>query len=420
MTLGHGLCLATEDHLLRMEIMRVNFLLAALASLTISTGCGEDSPGEPIEVLFERELTGDAPEADIDALVAGNTQFAFEIYDLLDADSSANLVFGPLSISRAFSNYYQSGGLNEDQFLGVFHYLPDPAASETAFRALSVQLMSRNTSDPRASFFETNDIYWVDSSEVVDLSTLNFDRVHSLPFRDDPEYARGVINDWISDRSRGLLTDFLDPGVITADTFRVTTNAIFFIGNWTYEYTDKTLNFQSRSGPKPVSAFGGQASYQYRIAQDYTKIRIPYTEGYSLVAVMPQDMAAFRATLNPTRFAEILQDHETGLVDLRIPEIETKSAPDIVEAITTLRERAGFDASGTLTGAFQETYVHKAVIKADKDGTTAAAATAIIEYDNNSPEPPEAVSIDLDRPFMYFIIEDRTDTILFLGHFVGE
>lgn len=401
--------------------MKNTFWMATLASLMISAGCGDNESEQTpaFEVLHERELIGQAPQADIDALVDGNTQFALEIYAQL-ANPAQSLVFSPLSISRAFSNYYQAGGLNEDQFLGVFHYLPDPVASEQAFRALSVQLMSRDTTDDRASFFESSDIYWVDSNQADGLSNLNFDRVHALPFGEDPEYARGIINSWISERSRGLLSEFLDQGTITSDTFRVTTNVVFFIGNWVHKYGSRTLNFQGPAGSKDVKAFGTEEDYRYRIADDYTTVRMPYTEGYSLLVVMPEDLEAFRQALTPGRFAQVLQDMEVGRLELTIPEIETSSEPDIVAAITALREDAGFEAGGTLTGAHNETYIHKAVIKADKDGTTAAAATVIIEYDNNAPEPPEVVTIDFDRPFIYFIIEDKTDSILFLGQFVGE
>lgn len=394
--------------------------MATFAALMISVGCGEteQTPTEVLafEILHERELTGEAPPQDIASLVEGNTQFALEIYAKL-ANPSENLIFSPLSISRAFSNYYKAGGVNEDQFLGVFHYLPDPVASEQAFRALSVQLMSRDTTKERASFFESSDIYWVDSGQASELDNLNFDRVHALPFSEDPEYARGVINGWISERSRGLLPEFLDQGTITPDTFRVTTNVIFFIGNWAHKYQSRSLSFQGPTGTKDVKAFGTEEDYRYRVAEDHTTVQIPYTEGYSLVLVMPDDLEAFQNTLTTSRLAELFENLEWGSLDLTIPEIETSSEPDIVAAISALREDAGFDSGSTLTGAYDEAYIHKAVIKADKDGTTAAAATAVIEYGNNA---PEFTIINFDRPFVYFIIEDSTDSILFLGHFVGE
>jgi len=398
---------------------KTKLLIASL--LIFSVGCGEDEPTdpkEPFEVLYERELTGQAPQADIDALVQGNTQFAFEIYERL-ANTSENFIFSPLSISRAFSNYYLESAANFEQFRDVFHYLPDASASEDAFRALSVELMSRNTSDKRASFFESSDIYWVDSGDADGLSNLNFDRVHALPIKENPEYARGVINDWISDRSRGLLPDFLAPGMIDEDTFRVTTNAVFFVGNWVHEYSNKNLEFKGQV-TKPVKAFGAEEAFRHKITDEYTMVQMPYTEGYTFVAVMPQDLTTFTSTLSPISFASLLNDHDRMLVRLRIPEISAQSEPDIVGAITELRDAAGFDTSKTLTGAYRETFLHKAVIQADKDGTTAAAATVIIEYGNNVPEPVEPIIIDLDKPFIYFIIEDRTESILFMGHFVGE
>ncbi|MBN1538928.1 MAG: hypothetical protein JW939_02200 [Candidatus Thermoplasmatota archaeon] len=52
---------------------------------------------------------------------------------------------------------------------------------------------------------------------------------------------------------------------------------------------------------------------------------------------------------------------------------------------------------------------HKAYIKVDEEGTTAAAATAFIM------EAGTAMSFDANRPFMYIIQDQETGLILFMG-----
>jgi serpin B len=58
---------------------------------------------------------------------------------------------------------------------------------------------------------------------------------------------------------------------------------------------------------------------------------------------------------------------------------------------------------------------HRAVIDVDEDGTEAAAATAVVFLSSamRSQEP-----FRVDRPFLYYIVDDATGAILFQGRVV--
>ena len=58
--------------------------------------------------------------------------------------------------------------------------------------------------------------------------------------------------------------------------------------------------------------------------------------------------------------------------------------------------------------------VHKAFIEVNEAGTEAAAATAII-FDGEKSETPEYPTFRANRPFIYMIKDNITDTILFMG-----
>lgn len=392
---------------------------ALLLIVALGFGCSDTPIGMPeegFEVLHERSLEDEAPVADINSLVEGNTDFAIELYGQMPMDE--NIILSPFSVSRTFS-WFQKGEYLQDVFEGVFRYLPDPNATKAAFNSLGVKLMDRDQSDERMSLFESRDIQWLDKSRYTDEARPEgYDNVHTFDFAGDPEYAREVINTWIEERSRGLLTDFLDPGLINPDTVSVTTNTIFFVGNWVHDYVERSISFKGSKGTKEVEGFGNETEYQHHVSEDYTMVRIPYTGEYSMVAVMPENIHSFRESLNFRGFRSILDNSSRGLVRLSIPNIKTESQPDLVKAIDTLRANGGYNTTDTITGEYMETYVHKVVINADKDGTTAAAATVVIGYDNNAPEPEEPRIINFDKPFIYFIIDDATKSILFVGHFV--
>jgi serpin B len=65
--------------------------------------------------------------------------------------------------------------------------------------------------------------------------------------------------------------------------------------------------------------------------------------------------------------------------------------------------------------------IHQSFIETGEEGTEAAAAT-IVEMVNTSAGPgsePEVLKIDINRPFLFFIHENSTGTIMFMGK-VGD
>ncbi|VAI38923.1 unnamed protein product [Triticum turgidum subsp. durum] len=80
----------------------------------------------------------------------------------------------------------------------------------------------------------------------------------------------------------------------------------------------------------------------------------------------------------------------------------------------------GGDFSGMMTGgeglSINAVY-HKATIEVDEVGTVAAAATAIVGFGSAGPGAPrDLVDFVADRPFLFAVVEEGTDAVLFLGH----
>ena len=67
--------------------------------------------------------------------------------------------------------------------------------------------------------------------------------------------------------------------------------------------------------------------------------------------------------------------------------------------------------------AIDEAY-HKTFIAVDEKGTEAAAATAVAMATRALVRPEKPIEVHLDRPFLYAIVDTRTQTALFLGRIV--
>ena len=83
----------------------------------------------------------------------------------------------------------------------------------------------------------------------------------------------------------------------------------------------------------------------------------------------------------------------------------------------TASDFSGMDGRSSLAGDPECLYirevVHKAFVSVDEAGTEAAAATGVMMQLES--EPPDPVSVTVDRPFIFVIRDQETQAILFIG-----
>jgi serpin B len=58
--------------------------------------------------------------------------------------------------------------------------------------------------------------------------------------------------------------------------------------------------------------------------------------------------------------------------------------------------------------------LHKAFVEVNEEGTEAAAATAVV-MQLRAMRPPPQVEFRADHPFLFFIQEEKTGALLFVG-----
>jgi serpin B len=74
------------------------------------------------------------------------------------------------------------------------------------------------------------------------------------------------------------------------------------------------------------------------------------------------------------------------------------------------------DDSGMLP-LFADEICHKAVVEVNEEGTEAAAATMMMCGATCPQEsPPRRVDFVADHPFMFFVVEEVSGAIMFVGH----
>jgi serpin B len=141
-----------------------------------------------------------------------------------------------------------------------------------------------------------------------------------------------------------------------------------------------------------------------------------------MIIVFPDgDFLQFQQDLDPEMLEEVVGGMSTREVAVVMPPFEFDTDYSLTPVLGEMGMGDAFDASRAdfsgFTGErdlFITAVVHKAFVKVDETGTEAAAATGLIMATTAMPSDPPELFL-LDRPFVFLIIDDRSDTVLFMG-----
>ena len=389
-----------------------------------------------------RAPVSSVPDADLAAVVAGNTDFAFDLFAQLRT-ASGNLACSPYSISLALAMTY--GGARtqtETAMAGTLHFTLGQTALHPAFNRLDQELMSRGagTQGREGAGFKLSlvNALWgrVGSSfyqQYIDLLGVNYGAgMHLLDFAGQTEASRITINDSVSFWTNQKINDLLPQGALDVYTRLVLTNTVYFDAMWqdTFEHKNTYPQYFYRSANDSAldSTMSRIDSMPYAEGAGWQAVELLYDGGdMSMIILLPQSgqYAAFETGLNKAVYNNIITALAPRYVDLHLPKFNiTTSSFSLADVLISLGmgiafdpESADFSGIGDNPPWIANVY-HKAFITVDEKGTTAAAATAVIMVDSAILLPEMPVEFNADRPFIYLIRDRATNTILFLGRVV--
>jgi len=369
-------------------------------------------------------------------LVGGNSRFAFDLYHALKGQQT-NLFFSPHSISTALAMTY-AGARNEteNQMAEALHFALPQDQLHPAFHSLARELDQRGKrfDQENDDGFRLNMVnqLWGQAgykflARFLNLLTQNYGAVLQLvDFADNPEVARSIINQWVSDQTKGRIKDLLSPGVINSLTRLVLTNAIYFKASWATPFSEQATRqkpfFLLDGSQISVSMMHQNTSLGYAHAENYQVVELPYLGwGFSMVVLLPAAgaFAAVESALNAASVNAALQKVTYQEIRLAMPKFELELGINLGSILTALGMPAAFTAGADFSGMngtlelYISEVIHKAFVSVDEAGTEAAAATAVVMALKMAMEQPLEVTID--RPFIFLIRDTQTGAILFMG-----
>ena len=374
------------------------------------------------------------------SIVAGNSAFAFDLYQELKAEGG-NLFYSPYSITAALAMCYAgASGQTGREMADTLHFDLPQDQLHPAFNWLEQELASRGEGaegkDDRGFRLNVVNAIWgqKDFEFMVDfLDTLaeNYGAgLRILDFIKESEKSRITINDWVSDQTEERIKDLIPQDAINVDTRLVLTNAIYFNAAWEYDFSERQTSdglFHLLNGSTAtVPLMQRKASFGYTDGGKYQAVELTYDgRELSMVILLPAEghFNEFEGGLDYQQIEGIINKLARTEVSLTMPKFEFDSSFRLVKALSALGMRDAFllgsaDFSG-MTGnrdLFIGEVIHKAFVSVDEEGTEAAAATAVIMP--TSAPPQEFITVVVDRPFIFLIRDIETGAILFLGRVI--
>ncbi|MBP3754621.1 MAG: serpin family protein [Lachnospiraceae bacterium] len=432
---------------MKKQIVASLLALSMLAGCGAASGSGTGSTGSASHRNSSaRNVTADAPEIEIETGDMGDEQISSMsasslelLQKIAEAEGAgSNVLISPTSMMMAFGMLENgAGGETLSQIENVFGKIP---VSE--MNPIMYQMAQRFNGAEDVNWNVANSIWFKDDgfAEVVpDFATAvkNYygADIWMAPFDDS---TLNDINGWVNDQTHGMIPGILDN--IPEDARMYLINAMAFEGEWMNEYEESDImegqiftNYDN-STTEVTLLFSVENNY-FEIAGGTGFIR-PYKGGeYSFVGILPEEGTSvedFVAELaaNGDQFAVAVRhpEYSSENVYVKIPEFTSEYFVEMSSVLQEMGMELPFDPDNAdLTGMVRATedvdynayigrVLHKTFIDVNREGTRAAAVTAIETLDACvAPMIEEPVYVYLDRPFVYGIVDNATGLPVFLG-----
>jgi serpin B len=245
-----------------------------------------------------------------------------------------------------------------------------------------------------------------------------------------------IVNGWVRQRTEGKIERILEK---MSDVVLV--NAVYFKSRWAVVFDPKLTKNEffslTRSRQEMVPTMLQRANHAVVSREGYRAIRLPYSvRSLAMVIALPNEvdgLGEVARRLDADELAQTLtalRKEPPRLVSLMLPRFKAEYGANLKDVFQKLGMALPFDESRSdfsgLTGVSPKAaptaidqIVHKAVIEVSEESTEAAASTAVgIRITSVAPKPIEPLQFRVDRPFLYYLVDDATGAVLFQGRVV--
>lgn len=401
-------------------------LFAVLAMTFLSCNKGDDPGYEPPVDFQSNKKAAD--------LIHADNQFALDFFgEVLSNAETDNFMISPLSVSIALGMTYNgAAGDTKSAFEETLRMQGFTAHEINYIHGALIEHLLRV--DPKVIMEIANSI-WVEDNytlirEFADTNQFYYDaEINSLDF-----YAPGavdIINGWVEDKTHDKIKEVLNEIPPLAVMYLI--NAIYFYGQWKYEFDEQDntqISFNYGDGTTAQKdAMRLDADLNYYRNEDMAMVELPYgNEKFSMMIILPEEgnnIEGIMDEFSMDNWNDWMAGMSVSGVNLFLPRFKFEYKTLLNDVLSDMGLGVAFSAGADFPNMVEESddlyisrVIHQTFVDVNEKGTEAAAVT-VVEIRELSAGPGSGIPFIADRPFLFVIKEKTSNALVFMGK-VGD
>jgi serine protease inhibitor len=364
-------------------------------------------------------------------LVESDNKFGLKLFkEIIKEEKDKNVFISPLSVSMALGMTYNGANGSTQEAMQKTLELDGLTIQEVneSYKSL-IELLTGL--DPKVKFQIANSIWYRQEYSFekgfIDLNKKYFNaEVKGMNFA-NPD-AANIINAWVDKNTNGKIKEIVDPPIDPL-TVMFLINAIYFKGFWTYQFEKKLTKddwFTLPDGSKkPCKMMIQNGEFQYFQNAVFQAIDLPYGDGdFSMTIFLPHpkvDIDSLIGQFTQENWDIWINSFFKQEVSLEFPKFTLEYKLQLNAVLKVLGMGIAFEPDqADFTNMYkgpENAYIskvkHKTFVEVNEEGTEAAAVTSVEIMTTGLPP-----LMRVDRPFVFVIRENKSQTILFTGKIV--
>ena len=417
-------------------------LLACVLGLSALSGC---APASAAKELTAPKLS--TTPADSEEVNQALSAFGLELLRLARDGGKSSVLVSPLSVALALS---MAANGAEGETLAQFQEVLGGGTDLVELNEACAQLMVDYQNLAGSTKCSIANSLWVDpEGQIKDEFIGKCRGIFDAQVFAAELSAPGIVKDlngWVSKHTNKLIPEIINEP-FDEDAALLLANALYLKNKWLSEFDPLSTHerdFRHEDGSSTRMDFLSKhnATLSYLQGKGAQGVVLPYDDGrLAFFALIPDErpedgtpftmnctptelLGAWLYTLDGDSLTRLINNREDALfLSFAMPKFSAEWKGNLEDILPELGledafdvARADFSSLGENPyGYYIDKVVHAAKIEVNEKGTEAAAATVVEANGGAAPPPPEGITLVLDRPFLYGIVDLYTGVPLFLG-----
>ena len=363
--------------------------------------------------------------------------FAFHFYQETLSSSNKNELFSPFCLFHGISMaYIGSQGETEKEIKKALYLdLPQKECAKV-LNTLSHSLLPSTLEKPFVLNIASS--LWINKNTSIlpsyqDLIQIDLEaHVESLSFSDGALSA-AIINHWVKEQTRNTIQKLLSPQDILKKAQLMLVSTIYFKGSWAKPFnkrlTEKAPFYTNQNSNiyKITSMMHQTGSFPYYENDEVELLLLPFTGKSQSDGTLACFFLLPKKSLESLQnlpLAHLISLTQTEKIEVSIPRFTLHPRYDLVPMLSKIGIHKAFSSAAdfsNINGRFDlliNKAIHEAFFALDEYGVTASAATAIGLGYSCVYNPKKNILFEANRPFLFGIVDLKSNVVLFLGKMI--